>query len=483
MFDTMSDAEVAEAIEESARACAASDAHRLAAIAELVSRRIDLDGEREYWACDFWDAASAEVAAAMGISARAAARHMHIALALRDRLPKVAALYAQGWISSQLISTITWRTQLVDDDAVGAVDTELARRAGRWGPLSVSRLEQAIDQIIDTHDPGARRRTRTAARTRDLTIGDRNDVTGITSLWGRLFATDAALLDHRLTEMARQVCDQDPRTMGQRRADALGALGAGAHTLACQCDTHDCPATTEDGRATHVVIHVVADQSALDARPDPAMHGDHDTPAAAPEPAERPRAALIVGGGIIPGPLLAELIARGARVRDIRTPCEAAEQRYRPSAALADFVRMRDMTCRYPGCDRPAVIADIDHTVAHPRGPTHASNLKCLCRHHHLLKTFWAGFSDRQLPDGSITWTTPAGRTYTTHPGSRLFFPDWHTTTTELPPPTATSPPARRGAMMPRRRHTRAQARAQRIKAERALNDPYLAHRNKPPPM
>ena len=52
-----------------------------------------------------------------------------------------------------------------------------------------------------------------------------------------------------------------------------------------------------------------------------------------------------------------------------------------------------------------------------------ASNLKCLCRKHHLLKTFW-GWLDRQLPDGTVIWTAPSGQTYTTHPGSRLLFPD-----------------------------------------------------------
>jgi hypothetical protein len=36
--------------------------------------------------------------------------------------------------------------------------------------------------------------------------------------------------------------------------------------------------------------------------------------------------------------------------------------------------------------------------------------------------------------------------------------------------------------MMPKRKRTRSQTRAQRIKAERALNDAYVAERNKPPP-
>ena len=38
------------------------------------------------------------------------------------------------------------------------------------------------------------------------------------------------------------------------------------------------------------------------------------------------------------------------------------------------------------------------------------------------------------------------------------------------------------GLMMPRRKRTRAQDRARRTDAERALNDAYIAERNKPTP-
>jgi hypothetical protein len=113
---------------------------------------------------------------------------------------------------------------------------------------------------------------------------------------------------------------------------------------------------------------------------------------------------------------------------------------------------------------------------------THASNTKCLCRFHHLIKTFWAGFADRQLPDGRVVWTMPSGRTYTTVPGSRWVFPQWDTTTSTLPPPPPRSDSGQRGVMMPRRRLTRAAQRARQIRNERARNQAYLSERNKPPP-
>jgi len=74
------------------------------------------------------------------------------------------------------------------------------------------------------------------------------------------------------------------------------------------------------------------------------------------------------------------MIARGAKLRWVATPKLEPEPQYRPSTALDEFVRSRDMTCRAAGCDRPAMHADIDHTVAYPAGPTHPGNLKCYCR-------------------------------------------------------------------------------------------------------
>lgn len=100
-----------------------------------------------------------------------------------------------------------------------------------------------------------------------------------------------------------------------------------------------------------------------------------------------------------------------------------------------------------------------------------------------MVKTFW-GWSDVQLPDGTVIWTSPAGRIYITRPGSRSLFPALCRSTGELPTPTPSQdkPVGDRTLMMPKRKHTRAQNRAQAIKAERALNDAHVAWCNQPPP-
>lgn len=343
----------------------------LAAIAELTSRRCDKQNERARWACDGWDSVAGEVACALGVSPKKASAQMTLSLTLRHRLPQVAALYAQGKVSYRVISTIAWRTHFVDDNAalLDAIDTALAQRAAAFGELSDYKLDHAIDYWVSRHDPDALRTTQTKERTRDLYVGKKHDDRDTTAVWGRLYASDAAVLDRRLMQLVAGICDDDPRSIAERRADALGALAAGAPRLACRCPRPDCPAAGNDGRAAGVVIHVLTDATAPPAptRPSP--------------PQQKPETVgLLAPDKIIPTPLLVELIRSGATISAVRTPTDTPEPGYVPSAKLAEFLRCRDLTCRFPGCEQPAEFCDIDHTTAHPAGPTHPSNLKCLCR-------------------------------------------------------------------------------------------------------
>lgn len=378
-FAEVDDAALVAAIAEGTRAEAEAAARRFAAIAELVRRKVCDDDERNRCAFDPWDAVAAEVAAAMTVGHRRASGQMRIAQALRERLPRVAALFERGGISARIISTITWRTMLiVDPEALALIDAALEQRASRLAPLSERRLDQAIDALVDRFDPLAVRKTKTTARSRDFHFGDIDDPAGTTSVWGRLLATDAATLNRRLNEMIKGLCDDDPRSMGERRADAIGALAANQDRLACACGSPTCAAAGQ--QSSNVVIHVIADQAAIDnaasviANDAPPATKDDAPPATG---AGERGTAVLLGHGALPTSLLPWLVGRGAKVRPIKTPGFEAESRYQPSAALAEFVRMRDMYCRAPGCDVPADLCDIDHTIPWPLGPTHPSNLRC----------------------------------------------------------------------------------------------------------
>ena len=93
-----------------------------------------------------------------------------------------------------------------------------------------------------------------------------------------------------------------------------------------------------------------------------------------------------------------------------------AETGYRPSPALQRLVRGRTASCSWPGCGRPAVRCDLDHTIPHDKdGLTCECNLAPLCRRHHRCKQA-EGWRLEQPGPGIMAWHTPAGRRYITLP-------------------------------------------------------------------
>lgn len=430
-LDGLNDAALAEAARDWARAENRAAAHKLAVIAQWFARRTGLDtaAEREDWWLDPTWAVATEIGAALGVSGGLASAMLHRAVALRDRLPKVAALFLAGEVSDVLVRAIVSRTALiVDEAALAGVDADLAAQIGAWGPMSRKRTHAAIDALLLCHDPTALRRRQPTSRGVNLQYGSPDDEIGYRSMWAYLDVREALGLQQRLDGIAKSVCAQDPRPLGERRADALIALGEG-QDLVCMCLRADCASAAPFGRdpaprsgtqpapGPQVVIHVVADaetiadartaagnaraaaEAAIAERDD--EDDDWDTPTvwnSGPGPAPDPqplapiepfvshRAAYLIGGGVLPAAGLAEIVDR-AGLRAVTHPGDSPpEPRYRPSSKLADYVRCRDLTCRFPNCDTPADQCDIDHTVPYPFGPTHASNLKLLCRPHMRLR-------------------------------------------------------------------------------------------------
>ena len=422
---------------------------RLAVIGELDVMWLRRFGERETWCTDTQEAITAEIAAALGITQGLATSYLEYSRAMRLRLPRVGEVLAAGDIDYRTFQTIVYRTDLITDlDVLAAVDASLAVKLSRWRGITQGQLGAHVDRVVARADRDAVRRRRERRGDREFSIW--GDADGLTEVFGRLVTTDAHAVDARLDALAATVCADDPRTRNQRRADAMGALAMGADRLSCRCLQANCPAVTGPVPSP-VVIHVIADEASLDG--------------SAPNPG-----SLIGSDALIPAELIAEL-AKTAKLRPVIHPADAPRERgYTPSRALADFVRCRDLTCRFPGCDEPATRTDLDHTTPYDAGgATHASNLKCLCRLHHLMKTFW-GWHDQQLPDATVIWTSPAGQTYVTTPGSALLFPSLCTPTAALNPvpdrPRCADPSAR----MPKRRHSRAHNRAKYIAAERRHN-------------
>jgi hypothetical protein len=82
--------------------------------------------------------------------------------------------------------------------------------------------------------------------------------------------------------------------------------------------------------------------------------------------------------------------------------------------ALRHLIEVRQRTCTAPGCRRPAIACDIDHTVPFEAGgATCECNGGPLCRRHHRAKQA-PGWHLTQDQPGIMTWQLPSGRSYAT---------------------------------------------------------------------
>lgn len=346
-----------DAMGEATRDEAAAIARRFALIGELDARRAREWQECNLWCTDPYEAVAAEISAAQNISRGRASGQVHYARVLRDRLPQVAGVFATGVIDERMVATIIARTENVDAEAMERLDAALARHCVKWMRLSGPKLTDRVDLWVAKFDPGGVRVPPKVKGNRYVEVGETSP--GMAGIWANIHAPDAAAFDKRLDSLAASVCEADPRTKDQRRADACGALGRGEERLACQCGSEDCPVAAERKALSDVVIHVLADQATLD--------GSSDHPGYLP------------GFGILPAGSVREL-ATTATLKPPVIPSGAPDPGYRPSAVTGEFVRWRDLTCRWPGCD------DVDHTVPYPFGPTHPSNNKLYCRKHRVHK-------------------------------------------------------------------------------------------------
>lgn len=107
------------------------------------------------------------------------------------------------------------------------------------------------------------------------------------------------------------------------------------------------------------------------------------------------------------------------RVNSIRIISDSAASGYRPTEAQSAFVKGRDGTCMFPGCDIGADTCQLDHITPYDHdnpesgGPTDTENLHALCQRHHNLKTDGL-FEVIRFSDGTEKWTsTKTGATAT----------------------------------------------------------------------
>lgn len=95
------------------------------------------------------DAATARIAAELGISRGRAFAQMRCGLQLLDRLPALAGVFAAGEVELRVVAAAVFRTQAITDaEVLARVDRALARRAPGWNELSREEVVAAVDRHV-----------------------------------------------------------------------------------------------------------------------------------------------------------------------------------------------------------------------------------------------------------------------------------------------------------------------------------------------
>jgi Domain of unknown function (DUF222) len=356
---------------------AAVQARQLRALARFADLRPDRRGVViDEFAAD-------EIAPLLRITRNTAHIRLDLAVQLSTRLPGTLAALDRGEIDLYKARILTELTDPLQPAQAAAVEAQVLPRAAEQTPGQLRAAARRAVLRIDPH--GAEHRRQERIRDRAVIIDPGEDGTAqLTAV--NLDAADAVAAYQRLDAYARAMSPTDGRTMDQRRADALIDLILGRGSAQ----------STTTGAQIHVTV-AASTLLGLDEHP-----GELAGYGAITAHAARTIAADATWRRILTDPASGTLL-------------DVGRSTYRPPQALADHIRTRDRTCRFPGCRHPARRCDIDHGIPYPDGPTSACNLCCLCRHHHRLKHHGNWTVDHG-PDATITWTSPTGRQYVTRP-------------------------------------------------------------------
>jgi hypothetical protein len=402
----------------------------------------------------------AELGTTLGITTTAAKKLIGHALELRHRLPRLWAQVHAGqvpaWRARAVADTTIHTTPALTAQAAGFVDAHVAAVAGRIGSAQLDRLVAETIKRYDlaTADPAPDPEDGYLhVDPRHVTV-DTDDVhyAGTLRIEAEVDIADALDLDRALAHhAATQAALGSLLPLDARRAKALGDLARTQTAL----DLH-APDSGFEARGVHP--EEPRDEASRRARTS-TTDGDADADADVPDlPAAR---AVVIhahfdasfsGDTTVFGPtgrmengqrlvLLEQIQSWCADTRtevtikpviDLNT--ELSAQAYKVPADIREQVQLRDGTCVFPGCARPARRCDVDHIIEYDHeaeaegraqpGPTQTDNLACLCRFHHRLKTHSPWRYEMTAP-GIFEWTSPHGHRYRRD----------HTGTTDLDPP------------------------------------------------
>jgi len=332
-----------------------------------------------------------ELACAMRIPERTAENLVEQSKALLHELPATLAALNAGEISYRHAQAMIDHAGFVPKEAREAFEVALLPAAKTLtvskftGKARIARERRHPETITARHE--------TSVLDRKVQVEPGQD--GMAWLSAHLPAEQAYGIADRLTRMALSLHKPDEaRTLAQLTADVFADLLIDGVT----------PAGVGQGIQGKVMVTV----------PVLTLLGRSDEP------------GCLEGYGPIAPETAKELAAGAPSFRRLLTHPETGcvlsvgRDRYAVPKDLRDWLRVRDETCRFPGCQRAVASCDIDHSLDWDNGGVTAhDNLAHLCRPHHRLKHITA-WRLKHTGGGTIAWTSPSGREYLTEPETPL---------------------------------------------------------------
>src|SRR5699024_7779966 len=404
----------------------------------------------------------AEACGALMTSRGQARSRTEDSLVLTRVLTRTLAALRVGEVTEWHVRTLLQETALLSDEqrlAVEAAVLDDATGQTAW------ELRRKVKKVIARIAPKDAEEAHGRARA-ERQVWAQPGLDGMGTFGAELPVEDLAALMTAIDAAAAKTADpDDERTMDNRRADALAAMGWTA--LATGHNGSDHAAASDSSTNGDTTANTETDATDASAR---SRDEEESTQASARDGPQRcccgsistessTAAGSVAGGGLRlqntrgkpvtvnvtvpystligiddhPGHLagygtitadVARRIAAAGTWRRILTdpvngaPLDYGRTRYEPPPDLAAFIALRDGQCTFPGCTRTAHTSQVDHTPPYGHGgPTAHTNLGCLDQVCHLLKTFagWTVTQDPHRP-GRFDWTSPLGYTHTVEP-------------------------------------------------------------------
>lgn len=393
--------ELVEFVAGCERVVSAMHALQARSVAELVRRKEMRPREGAPATVDPQRVAGLEVAARLARSGREGVALVARAEYLQSTLPDVFAAWSAGWLDTEKTDLIGRRLCRYDDEIAKLVAADVLPQAPDMTMESLRRLITRRLHKLAPKDAERRRREARQGRFVEITPGD-DGMSWITAyVSAEEAAAVAAVLDAGARGLKRRDGD-DGRTMGNRRADVLTSLAwaalAAGRVGGCPACRSGLKLTDAHGRAVTVNITV----------PATSLLGLDDL------------SAYLDGYGPVSASVARDLASGNAIWRRILTDpatgavLDVGRTRYRPPAELAEHVLLRDVTCVWPGCEKPAVGpgVEIDHIVDWALGGVTADhNLGPFCQKHHVDKhqTEWQVV---QVEPGRYQFVSATGHIY-----------------------------------------------------------------------